>query len=417
MTLNKKILLPIIIIAITAVLTTVIKSNPPESQRGRGSTAPQMTVNVQKLTPQSYDIEIESFGTVRPRTQSALVAQVSGQINEISPRFREGGFFEAGEVLVTLDDRDYQAEQKIAQSTLISAQQGLLEEQARVEQALIDWGRLGNGEEPSALVLRKPQLAAANAQVLSAQAQLQKAELALERSAIKAPYAGRILTKNVDIGQVVTGSTQLADIYAIDYVEIRLPIKNRDLAYMIFPKEYRGQQATVSQSQLGGDVQFTSSMTQKHEWQGQVVRTESAIDSNSQQLYVVAQINDPYSRESAGSTPIKIGQYVSAKIQGKRVDDALIIPNSAIYQGTYVYIVEDGILKRKDIAIAWQNAAVAIVSDGLTFGQSLVTTPLGQVSSGTRVAVAGENASDKSIKKGEGNRKAKTQAKTQGANS
>ena len=62
-----------------------------------------------------------------------------------------------------------------------------------------------------------------------------------------------------------------------------------------------------------------------------------------------------------------------------------MIPNSAIYQGTYVYVVEDGLLVRREVVLAWRNASDAIVERGLAPGDRLVVTALGQVSSGTRV--------------------------------
>jgi hypothetical protein len=68
-----------------------------------------------------------------------------------------------------------------------------------------------------------------------------------------------------------------------------------------------------------------------------------------------------------------------------------VINNSTIYQGSYVYIVVDGLLKRRDINIRWQNSQNSIIDNGLNAGELLVTTPLGQVSSGTRVSIAGEN--------------------------
>jgi len=189
----KKIIIPIVIILITYFISQIIINNPPESNRGRGAPAAQINVNTLALQLQRYPIVINSYGKVTPRTSSVLIAQVSGEINEISQQFRSGGFFEKGDVLIQLDDRDHRAEVKINQSNLLSAKQVLLEEEARAKQALIDWKRLGNGSEPSALVLREPQLAAAQAQVLSAQANLEKAELILERTKIIAPYAGRIL--------------------------------------------------------------------------------------------------------------------------------------------------------------------------------------------------------------------------------
>ena len=373
--------------------------------RGGSAGAAQITVETMKLLPQRYPVVLDSFGTVQPRTQSVLVAQVSGEINKINQQFRDGGFFEKGDVLVQLDDRDHRAELKINESSLLSAKQVLLEEQARAEQALVDWQRLGNGKKPNSLVLREPQLAAAQAQVLSAQAKLEQAQLSLERTKIIAPFAGRILAKHVDLGRVVVNNTQLADIYAIDYVEVRLPINNKDLSFMELPEQYRHS----SDSEKGSKVTLSSNLIGQQQWQGQVVRTEGAIDTTSQQLYIVAQIDNPYDKSNKDVAPIKIGQYVNAQIVGKTIEQALVIPNSAIYQGSYVYIVEQvegkSLLKRKDITIRWQNSQDAIIESGLTFGEQLVLTPLGQVSSGTRVKTIDE--ASKSMKKPPANKRNK----------
>ncbi len=393
---NSKIkwLLPVSFILITFIVAKYILANPPEAKRRGPSQAPMMTVEAKKVIAEQFQIYVESYGTVKPRTQSNLVSQVSGQIVSINSEFREGGFFKTGDVLVELDDRDYQAEVKVAQASLLSAQQSLIEEQARSEQARVDWQRLGNNTQPSDLVLRKPQLAAAKSRALSAEAQLEKAKLALERTKIKAPYDGRILSKSVDVGQVISMNTKLAEIYATDYVEVRLPIKNRDLDLMILPEQ--GTSKTAAQ------VLFKSDLVGEQEWQGRLVRTEGAIDSNSQQLYVVAQIDHPYSNQQLQNKqlPIKIGQYVNAKITGVVLPDAIVIPNSAIYQGSFVYLVEDGMLKRTDIKVKWQNSKVAIISAGIEQGSMLVTSPLGQVSSGTRVRIYGENVT----KEGQGKR-------------
>jgi RND family efflux transporter MFP subunit len=398
----KKIMIPVALLIATVFISQMIIKNPPKSNRGKGDDSAQLTVKTQDLSPQNFQVMLNSFGTVQPRTKSVLVAQVSGEINDVSREFRAGGFFEKGDLLLQLDDRDHRAEVKINQSSLLLAQQTLLEEQARAKQAIIDWQRLGNGAEPTALVLRQPQLAAVQAQVLSAQAKLEKAQLLLERTKIIAPYAGRILKKHVGLGRVVVNNTQLADIYSIDSVEIRLPINNKDLSFMILPEEYPHSE----KEGLGSLVTFTSNLIGQQRWQGQIIRTEGAIDENSQQLYIVAQIDNPYDESNTEVAPIKIGQYVNASIIGKTLEQALVIPNSAIYQGSYVYIVEQSkdktLLKRKDITILWQNTNDAVIEAGLNFGDKLVLTSLGQVSSGTSVMVAGdkptigENADKKS---------------------
>ncbi|MEP2651635.1 MAG: HlyD family efflux transporter periplasmic adaptor subunit, partial [Paraglaciecola sp.] len=191
-----------------------------------------------------------------------------------------------------------------------------------------------------------------------------------------------------DFGQVLSATTQVAEIYSTDTVEIRLPINNSDIDLVNFPEEFRSSDNQAAPI----EARFTSSLSENQTWLGKVTRTEAAIDSNSQQLYIVAQIEDPYNQALHPGASIKIGQYVNAEVQGKTIEDALVISNSAIYQGTYVYIVEDNLLKRKDITIRWQNGEQAIIDSGLTPGDLLVTTPLGQVSSGTKVTIAGDNA-------------------------
>jgi RND family efflux transporter MFP subunit len=398
----KKLLLPLTLIIITAAIILFIRENPPQSKRGKISKAPQMTVETTTLTPTNYQVVVQSFGTVTPRTQSVLFAQVSGQINKVSKQFRAGGFFEQGDILIQLDDRGHRAEVKIAQASLMSAKQNLQEEGARVKQAKADWKRLGNGKTPNALVLRQPQYEAAKAQVLSAEALLDKVKLSLERTKIVAPYAGRILKKNVDIGQVISSNTQLADIFAVDYVEIRLPIKNKDLPLMKLPEEYRNADEKIDleekENSLIINVVITSDLMGKQVWQGKIVRTESAIDEVSQQLYVVAQIIRPYDSEYNKGAQIKMGQYVTAHITGREVQKALVIPSSAIYQGSYVYIVQDNLLMRKDIELGWQNGSESIVTQGLNAGDELVLTSLGQVSSGTPVAIKGQAPTSNALK-------------------
>lgn len=385
----KKWLLPLGIIVVTLLVARFILDNPPQSKRKSPSGASQLTVEVKQLVPRQYTVVVDSFGTVQPSTQSALVTQVSGQIIFVSPQFRNGGFFSKDDVLLKLDQRDYLANVKIAEADMLTAEQALLEEQANVRQAEIDWKRLGNGQQPSDLVLRKPQLAAAKARLLSAEAGLTRANLALERTEITAPYDGRILSQLVDYGQVLAANAQVAEIYSSDSVEIRLPINNSDIDLVNFPEEFRNSNSQIPSI----EVRFTSSLTKGQSWLGKIIRTEGAIDSRSQQLYIVAKIDDPYNVKLHPGASIKIGQYVTAEIQGKTLEDTLIIKNNAIYQGSYVYVVVDGVLKRREISIRWQNEQQAIIDDGLAPNDVLVMTPLGQVSSGTAVAIAGEQPS------------------------
>ena len=115
---KKKLTILVVIILVTFLLVFVIFNNPPQSKRFKPSKAAQMTVVTKVLAPENYQVMVESFGTVKPRTQSMLFSQVSGQITKVSSQFRDGGFFEKGDVLVQLDDRDHKSEVKVSQASL-----------------------------------------------------------------------------------------------------------------------------------------------------------------------------------------------------------------------------------------------------------------------------------------------------------
>lgn len=381
-----RVVIPAAIFGGLLALAALVWLNPPQAPQRPAFAGPQMVVDVLTVTHEDYQVRLQSYGTVQPRTQTTLIAQVGGQLMSVNPKIRDGGFFEKGDVLGSIDARDYEADVLIAEATLMDARQTLAEAEARTVQAREDWQRLGNQGDAPALVLRLPQLQAAKARVISAESALQKARLDLERTDIVAPFAGRILESYVDIGQVVASNSQLADIYATDVVEIRLPLRNRDLRFIDLPESYR---YTESDEPHPGQVRIYSSLLGGDAWDAKLVRTEGAIDENARQLHVIAQIDDPYARALEGRSPLKIGEYVTAELTGKFLPEVLVIPNTAIYQGSYVYVVEDDILMRRDVVIAWQNDVEAIIADGLRHGDALVTTPLGQVTSGIRVSVAG----------------------------
>lgn len=373
-------LLPFIFFAGLIAIAALIWHNPPQSQQKAPIREHKITVETQTIQALPYQFILHSYGTVAPRTQSTLIAQVGGKVTSISPRLRNGGFFVAGDVLVEIDRRDYMASVRNAQANLVAAQLALTEEQAASEQAQEDWQRLGNTTKPPELVIRKPQLLAAQAKLDAAQSALSLAKLNLERTRISAPYDGRVLNKHVDVGQVVSTSTPLCDIYATDTIEVRLPLQNRDLAHINLP-EHNTPELNLPHAII------TSTLIRPETWPAQIVRTEGAIDRTTQQLYVVAQIEQPFGQAHKDKQPLKIGEYVTAKVYGNRAEQAIVIPNAAIYQGSYVYVVEDGVLRRKEIEIAWQNDVEAVIATGLRSAEQLVITTLGQVTSGTKVAI------------------------------
>ena len=146
MNLKSRKIIPFAIFGGLMLLAVVIKMNPPETPQRGNFGGPQMVVETTTVERQNYQVQLQSYGTVQPRTRSVLVAQVSGQIISVNENVRDGGFFEEGDVLGRIDPRDYEADVRIAEAALADARQALAEAEARSNQAREDWERLGNSQ-------------------------------------------------------------------------------------------------------------------------------------------------------------------------------------------------------------------------------------------------------------------------------
>lgn len=383
---------PIVVLAVSAGICYWIFWSEPEPRKfPQRVTLPE--VSVYKLEPVDYQVWLRSQGTVQARTESSLISEVRGRVVGVSPSFRAGGFFEKGETLLEIDKRDYETAVISAEATLARARLALAEEEANAAQARTDWERLNPGIEPPELVSREPQLAQARADVASAKARVDNARLNLERTTISASYAGRILEKSVDMGQFVNSGSVLAEIYAVDYAEIRLPLSEREIGYIDVPELYRDESDPVhAMPKVALTTTIGNSIL---EWSGRIVRAEGAFDVQSRQLFFVAQVDDPYRKQGDGRPPLKVGSFVQARIEGKIIEDVIVIPRELYRKNEYVVVIEeDGTLRRKSIEIEWSDEESLVVSSGLNPGDRVCLTQLSFPSEGMKVAVVSEDGID-----------------------
>lgn len=366
-----QIVLPLAILSVSAFVIYLIMASKEEPERRRFQ-APNPQVVVRPLEERDFRITLHSQGEVRARTESSLIPEVRGRIVRVAQNFEEGAFFEEGDVLLEIDDRDYRAELTVAEAALAQAELTLSQESARYEQASRDWERLNPGAPASELTLREPQIRQARAAVASAKARVETAKLNLERTKVTAPYAGRILTKSVDVGQFVTTGNELARIYAVDYAEVRLPLTASQVSYLNLPSIYRGRDPVIED---GPKVTLTSTEGGKsHSWEGRVVRSEGAVDSRTRQLFVIAQVVDPYGETVPGRPPLKVGTFVQAEIEGTVLQDVFVVPRKLFRENSFALVVADGQLERRQLDVVWENDQEIVVADGLSEGDLLCLT-------------------------------------------
>lgn len=328
-------ILPVLIIGACAVFVWWLVQNPPKAEE---KSVPPMLVRVEGtvLTRTSYDLRVRSQGTVQPRTRSTLLPEVSGKIVEMSPSFRPGGFFAKDEVLLKLDTTDYETAIIIAKAEVAQSEVVLAEEKARADQARENWKAMGRGGVPSALVVRAPQLAQAEANLAATRARTLKAERDLERTVIRAPYAGQVLEQSVDVGQFVSQGTVLGRVFAVDYVEIRLPLPERESQFLKLPQPFRDQPIAETPKVLLKAAVAGKPVT----WEGRLVRVEGSLDEQTRQATAVAQVTDPYASRADGTPPLTIGAFVEADITGETLQDVYVIPRQAVRAGNEIILIE-----------------------------------------------------------------------------
>ena len=339
-------------------------------------------MTAQPVEQQDLVYRIESQGTVKPRLETSLVSEVNGRIVEVADNFVEGGFFNAGDLLVRVEQADYLTNVKAAEASLANAQSALEEEKARGRVAEEEWRSFTDGTAPE-LGLRRPQLAGALANVRSAEAELERAKRDLSRTEIRAPYAGMVRGRAVNLGQFITRGGSVGIIYGTDIAEIRLPITDNDAGFIQLPQSI--------DAQFQPDVTLTAvvagAVTQ---WPAKLVRTEGVLDERSRVIYAVAQVNDPYRRKTPGATPLRFGRFVQAQIMGNATTDVVVIPRHLLLAQQQVLVIDtDNQLQFRSVVLERSDEQFAYIRSGFEATDRLATSAIANPLAGTLVRIAG----------------------------
>jgi RND family efflux transporter MFP subunit len=259
--------------------------------------------------------------------ETQLTPEVNGKITFVSPKFRVGEMINKGEVLATIDDSDYQAALATRKATLTLQESALAEEVIRAQQAAEDWKASGRElSSASDFVLRKPQLSAAKANIDAAQTAIDKAEVDLTRTQIKAPYDAVITSRNASLGNYATAQNSLGTLIATDKAEVRIPLTAEQMKRIHFSGNKPLQ------------LTLTSPSKPNLEWLAKLTRMEPTLDPQNQVSYAIATIENPYTNEVA---PLPVGSFVNVSIPATEITDAYQVPESALVNDGYVWLVDD----------------------------------------------------------------------------
>ena len=377
-----KLIIPGLVVMASLFGAAVLMATSPQVEPTNPTPVPP-TVRVRDIEPEPIRLRVHSQGTVAPDTQSQLIPEVSGRVTWMSGALVNGGFFEKGQTLLRLDDKDYQ-------SSLKRARAALTRDEARYEHALFEFERMRSLEERrlasrSQMESAQRDYRVAEATLEDSRANVDQASLNLERTQVKAPFTGLVRDESVDIGQLVGPGSPVATIYATDRLEVRLPIADRQLGFLNLPVGHRGELPADRQPAVALSAEYAGQLL---EWTGTIVRTEAQIDTSSRMVNVVARIAG-----NSGETLPAVGLFVNADIEGLLVDDLVVLPRNALRNGNRVLVVgDDNRLEFRDVEPLRLFQDDVLIRAGLTAGERVCISPMQTPIDGMLVNPVGEAA-------------------------
>jgi len=375
---TKRVIAPALILTFSVVIFIGLINNQPTLKTTVKEPVP-VAVRALDIRLAPMQLRVSSEGNVQPSVETKLVAQVAGEVIELSSSLVAGGNFSKGDILLKLDPRDYEIALSRSQATLSRAQ---AEQRFATEE--ITRIRSLNGDELASIAeLQSAErlLAVANAASDDAAAAVKRASVDLERTVFTAPFNGRVRAEDVDIGQFLSKGAMIATLYDTDRLQVRLPLADAQLAYLDPSYAQTGMSGeepanVVLTANYAGDMQS---------WSAKLLRTEGDISTKSRFLHVIVAVTETL---NSNGVRLPVGLFVNAVIDGRTVDNLVSIPRTALRPDNSVMVIDDSDkLHFRDVSVFKLSDNDVLISEGLASGERISISPLQFVVEGMPVTV------------------------------
>ena len=412
----KSVRVAVVLMVSVAFAVVLVQLRPRAEKQER--TSDGRLVEVVRTRPQTLPMIVEAYGTVAPRESLKLVAEVRGQVVAMHPAFIEGGFTKSGEVLLTVDPRDYELAVRraevgirLAQADLDHLKQDVLNLNASLELARSDvalalaevnrFKKLVGKDMTSQSALDKadrqyltsrerlqslenqlaitdPNRIRLESQLDMARVTMEQAALDLERCRIEAPFDAWVTEKAVENGQHLAAGQTVGSIYRAGAFDIDVKIPVSDLAW--FPETGNSGKG------LPVAVRFTETTPPKI-WDGRVARVKAALDPATRTLPVVVEVDEPAGTDGIApkASWLKPGMFVTVRIQGRQVENLHRLPRHLVHDGDTVYLADDLQMRIQQVTILRRFEKTVLISDGLSDGDLIITTPISGALPGMKI--------------------------------
>lgn len=352
---TKSIVITLVLLAIAALVFYRIQQNSGKNQQtaNRPGNAAPLTVDAHVVVPKPFANSLLVSGSIEANEQVEVRSEVSGVVRGIY--FKEGSMVAKGQTLVKIDDIELRAQLAEAQ-----VRQQLASENERRAKLLLEKEAISQEEYD-----------VANAELKSAGAQAQLIQAQISKTALVAPFSGKIGLRYVSPGSYVTPTTLIANLVNDSQVKITFAI----------PEKYANLMKVDTQ------INFTVAGSPES-FPATVYAVEPEVETTTRTQQIRALAQNPNNK-------LVPGTYASISVPLETNNNAILIPTQAvipIQNGKKVFVSEGGKAKEIIIETSTRTDQEIWVTSGLKAGDTVLTTGIMSLRNGVPVKVNITNA-------------------------
>lgn len=318
------------------------------------------------VEPRTLERTLPLTGTLSPLTEATVKAKVAGELVEVA--VREGESVRQGQVLARIDQTEVrarvaarEADVAAARAQLVWADKNRSTQKALLDKAFISQNAFDNVQSSYDVAV---------ARLRSAEAEQVVARKSLGDSVLLAPFPGIVAQRHVQPGERVALDAKVITVVNLSRLELEAAVPAVEIGRL----------------RVGQEVAFRIDGFGERAFGGRIERINPSTVSGSRAINVYAVIDNP-------GGELRGGLFAQGAVSLERVEGALVVPASAVREEigqTFVYAIEDGLLKRKNVTVGAADAGGRVqVLQGLAAGERIVRVNLGALREGVGARLAG----------------------------
>ena len=378
------------VIIVAAVAGFIVLKNMKKPPAQAAEVERPLLVDGVQVKYSDFPVRISGFGEVRSRSVVSISAEVSGKVKAVHSRLEVGEIVEKGEVLIALDDRDQKLEYETAETRLKTLQRDhelAVKEYERLK-SLYESSKTGS---LSSVEKAEKGVNAITDRISQAEQARESARLRLERSVIKAPFTCRITEVMVEQHEYVTPGRKLMTITDDTDLEIVVSLDSRDVInWLEFDPENGAASSSWFAPLVNRECVVAWTEDNKVKAKGRVDRIVR-FDPGSRTILVAIRLeHDPDKM-----VPVVDGMFCKVTIPGLMFEKVVVLPRHAVSFENTVYVAVANRLHTRPVKVGRLEQEQAVIVEGLSPGEIVVTTRLEQPLEKTLLSVNLQEAAGK----------------------